>query len=234
MLLVARPSAVLRTRSIPDCAVVPALSLRCYCKATVAADVDARCHVVPDVPYGSPRRRPRVATRLPSVRGTSRMNRPLRIAHVAPPLERVPPLAYGGTERIIFELVDRARPSRPRDHHLRQRRLGRPGRLIPTVDEALRPSRLHAATRCPTCSRRCARCSTARPSSTSSTRHLEWASLLLARVSPVPVVSTFHGRLDLPWAAEALRDPPARARRHQREPGIDPPRRALDRSSTTA
>ena len=38
--------------------------------------------------------------------------------------------------------------------------------------------------------------------------HLEWASLLLARVSPVPVVSTFHGRLDLPWATEAFRDPP--------------------------
>ena len=35
--------------------------------------------------------------------------------------------------------------------------------------------------------------------------HLEWASLLLARVSPVPVVSTFHGRLDLPWATESLR-----------------------------
>ena len=32
--------------------------------------------------------------------------------------------------------------------------------------------------------------------------HLEWMSVLLARVSPVPVVSTFHGRLDLPFAEE--------------------------------
>jgi len=38
--------------------------------------------------------------------------------------------------------------------------------------------------------------------------HLEWASLLLARVSPIPVVSTFHGRLDLPWAEEMFRDAP--------------------------
>ncbi len=38
--------------------------------------------------------------------------------------------------------------------------------------------------------------------------HLEWLSLLLARVSPVPVVSTFHGRLDLPWASRLLADPP--------------------------
>jgi glycosyltransferase involved in cell wall biosynthesis len=38
--------------------------------------------------------------------------------------------------------------------------------------------------------------------------HLEWLSLLLARVSPIPVVSTFHGRLDLPWADDLLEDPP--------------------------
>ena len=38
--------------------------------------------------------------------------------------------------------------------------------------------------------------------------HLEWASLMLARVAPVPVVTTMHGRLDLPWATEALTDPP--------------------------
>ena len=37
--------------------------------------------------------------------GYLRMIRPLRIAQVAPPMERVPPEAYGGTERIVFELV---------------------------------------------------------------------------------------------------------------------------------
>jgi glycosyltransferase involved in cell wall biosynthesis len=34
--------------------------------------------------------------------------------------------------------------------------------------------------------------------------HLEWAGLLLAKLSPIPVVSTFHGRLDLPWATALL------------------------------
>jgi glycosyltransferase involved in cell wall biosynthesis len=38
--------------------------------------------------------------------------------------------------------------------------------------------------------------------------HLEWQSLLLAKVSPVPVVSTFHGRLDLAWADDLLEAPP--------------------------
>jgi glycosyltransferase involved in cell wall biosynthesis len=38
--------------------------------------------------------------------------------------------------------------------------------------------------------------------------HLEWWNLLLAQVLPVPVVSTFHSRLDHPWARDALLNPP--------------------------
>ena len=68
------------------------------------------------------------------------MARPLRIAQVAPPMERVPPRAYGGTERIVFELVkelDR------RGHEVTTFASGDsevPGRHIATVEEALRPS----------------------------------------------------------------------------------------------
>src|SRR5690606_27356167 len=36
----------------------------------------------------------------------SRHGQPLRIAHVAPLLEPVPPRLYGGTERVIAHLVD--------------------------------------------------------------------------------------------------------------------------------
>ena len=135
------------------------------------------------------------------------MDRPLRIAQVAPPLERVPPKAYGGTERIVYELVtelDR------RGHEVTTFASADsvvPGRHIPTVAMALRPAgfgddptpyvfltiqavldRAHEFDLIHS--------------------HLEWASLLLARVSPIPVVSTFHGRLDLPWAGEAFADPP--------------------------
>jgi glycosyltransferase involved in cell wall biosynthesis len=38
--------------------------------------------------------------------------------------------------------------------------------------------------------------------------HLEWWSVPLARMSPVPVVATFHGRLDLPWADRLFEDAP--------------------------
>ncbi|MEA2619961.1 MAG: hypothetical protein QOC97_734 [Chloroflexota bacterium] len=127
------------------------------------------------------------------------MTRPLRIAQVAPPMERVPPRAYGGTERIIVELV---RELDRRDHDVTTFASGDsdvPGRLIATVPEALRPAGFSGD-----------------PSpyfylTIQSVldhidefdvvhSHLEWASFLLARISPIPVVSTFHGRLDLPWA----------------------------------
>ena len=38
--------------------------------------------------------------------------------------------------------------------------------------------------------------------------HLEWANLMLMRSVTTPSVATFHGRLDHPWATDALADPP--------------------------
>lgn len=133
--------------------------------------------------------------------------RRLRIAHVAPPMERVPPLAYGGTERIVHGLVvelDR------RGHDVTTFASGDsevPGRLIATVPEALRPAGyvgdplpwFHLTMR--EVVDRAAEFDIIHS-------HLEWSSLLLARVSPIPVVATFHGRLDLPWAEALLRDAP--------------------------
>ena len=135
------------------------------------------------------------------------MTRRLRIAQVAPPMERVPPLAYGGTERIVHGLVvelDR------RGHDVTTFASGDsdvPGRLIATVPEALRPAGyvgdplpwFHLTMR--EVVDRAAEFDLIHS-------HLEWANLILARVSPIPVVSTFHGRLDLPWADALLRDPP--------------------------
>lgn len=135
------------------------------------------------------------------------MTRPLRIAQVAPPMERVPPRAYGGTERIVHELV---RELDRRGHDVTTFASGDshvPGRLVATVPEALRPSGFNGD-----------------PSPYFYLTihavldhidefdvihsHLEWASFLLARISPIPVVSTFHGRLDLPWAEASFKSAP--------------------------
>src|SRR4029450_9016008 len=68
------------------------------------------------------------------------MDRPLRIAQVAPPLERVPPEGYGGTERVMYELiVELVR----RGHDGTTCAAGDsdvPGRLVPTVPVAIRPA----------------------------------------------------------------------------------------------
>jgi glycosyltransferase involved in cell wall biosynthesis len=131
------------------------------------------------------------------------MNRPLRIAQVAPPLEPVPPRGYGGTERIVAALVDELTS---RGHDVTTFASGDStvaGRRVTTVERALRPDGVRGDWA---------------PWFYSTIRtvldhaddfdlihaHLEWASPMLASASPVPVVSTFHGRLDLPWAAQLL------------------------------
>ncbi|HET7169806.1 MAG TPA: glycosyltransferase family 4 protein [Candidatus Limnocylindrales bacterium] len=135
------------------------------------------------------------------------MSPSLRIAQVAPPFERVPPLAYGGTERIVHGLVvelDR------RGHAVTTFASGDsviPGRHIETVPEALRPIG-YAGDSLPYMQQTLHQVLAHATEFDVIHSHLEWISLLLARVSPVPVVSTFHGRLDLPYAQDLFADPP--------------------------
>jgi glycosyltransferase involved in cell wall biosynthesis len=130
----------------------------------------------------------------------------LRIAQVAPPLERVPPRGYGGTERVVHALVVELTR---RGHEVTTFASGDseiPGRHIPTVAEALRPagfggdsSGWFVATAMAVLER------SAEFDVIHS--HIEWYSALLAGIAAhagPPVVSTFHGRLDMPWAAEIL------------------------------
>jgi glycosyltransferase involved in cell wall biosynthesis len=138
------------------------------------------------------------------------MTRSLRIAQVAPPLERVPPKSYGGTERVIHELViELVR----RGHEVTTFASGDsdvPGRHVTTVDKALRPagfggdaSGYMLATMINVLDRQ--------TEFDVIHSHLEWSSVMLARASQVPVVATFHGRLDLPWATQLFASPPKAA-----------------------
>lgn len=136
------------------------------------------------------------------------MTQRLRIAHVAPPFEPVPPLAYGGTERVVHGLVIELDK---RGHEVTTFASGDsvvPGRLIETVPLALRPQG-YTGDSLPYMQLTIQLLLARIDQFDIVHSHLEWLSLLLARVSPVPVVSTFHGRLDLPWADDLLVDPPA-------------------------
>ena len=112
----------------------------------------------------------------------------------APPFERVPPRAYGGTERIVHGLVtelDR------RGHEVTTFASGDSmvaGRHIQTVPEALRPLG-YAGDSLPYMQLTLHEILRPRGQFDLIHSHLEWANLLLARVSPDP------GRLDVPRAA---------------------------------
>ena len=135
------------------------------------------------------------------------MNRPLRIAQVAPPLEPVPPRGSGGTERIVAALADELTR---RGHEVTTFASGDStvaGRRVATVERALRPAGIrgdsspwfHATIR------------TVLDHADDFDvihSHLEWAGPVLALASRVPVVSSFHGRLDVPWAERLLEDLP--------------------------
>ena len=133
--------------------------------------------------------------------------RRLRIAQVAPPLERVPPEAYGGTERIVHELTTELVR---RGHDVTVFASGDsdvPTRLIPTVEAALRPAGIESDSGGWFATTVKLVLENANDFDVIHS-HLEWWSVPLARMSPVPVAATFHGRLDLPWADRLFEDAP--------------------------
>ena len=136
-----------------------------------------------------------------------RQPRRLRIAQVAPPLERVPPAAYGGTERVVYELT--AELVR-RGHDVTVIGSGDsevPCRLIPTVERALRPDGF-GGDPSPYFLETLATVFDHAAEFDVIHSHLEWWSLALGRVLPVPLASTFHGRLDVPWSKRLLTGQP--------------------------
>lgn len=138
--------------------------------------------------------------------GSEAPRRPLRIAQVAPPVERVPPSAYGGTERIVHELTTKLVEA---GHDVTVFASGDsevPCRLVPTVDGALRPQGVSEFKQWFESTIELVRARMDEFDVVHS--HLESWSIPLAKAATVPVVSTFHGRLDLPWTLHAFDSPP--------------------------
>ncbi len=122
----------------------------------------------------------------------------LRIAQVAPPFESVPPAGYGGTERVVSVLTEELVR---RGHEVT---LFAPGdsrtsaHLVPIVERALwhQPMRYRDFT--PFWSMVLGRLVQDMHEFDVIHSHLDYFGFPLARIAPAPVVTTLHGRLDLP------------------------------------
>lgn len=132
---------------------------------------------------------------------------PLRIAQVAPPNERVPPDGYGGTERVIHELVSELSRRGHEVTTFASADSDVPGSLVPIIDQALRPAG-HGGDVSGFLIASMLKVLEREHEFDIIHSHLEWYSLILRRAITRPFVATFHGRLDLPWSRDVFADEP--------------------------
>jgi len=122
----------------------------------------------------------------------------MRIAQIAPPFESVPPARYGGTERVVSTLTEELVRLGHEVTLFASGDSSTSARLVPTVDGAL----WHADPpyRDLTAFSVAALGMLARELGSFDVvhNHLDYLTYPLARLAPCPVVTTLHGRLDLP------------------------------------
>jgi len=140
----------------------------------------------------------------PDARPPAILARPLRIAQVAPLWETVPPARYGGTERVVSWLTEEL-VARGHDVTLFATGDSQTGaRLIATTPRALRtdadadPFVSHV--------RELGMVQDRADAFDVIHSHLDILGLPAWRSCPVPIVSTLHGRLNLPGLPELLRE----------------------------
>lgn len=136
--------------------------------------------------------------------------RPLRIALLAAPMVPVPPVAYGGTERVVAALASELTR---RGHRVTVFASGDSrveGELVPIAPRALWRDGYTGDVSAHIL-RAVARCWSEAERFDVVHSHVEVFGFPFARHSPVPVVSTLHGRLDvagIPELIDEFRDIP--------------------------
>jgi glycosyltransferase involved in cell wall biosynthesis len=128
----------------------------------------------------------------------------MRIAQLAPPLETVPPARYGGTERVISTLTEELVR---RGHDVT---LFGPGgsstsaRLVVTCQEAVWHRQPPFHDLMPSWSVVIGKLLHELSEFDVVHSHVDWYGLPFARLLDVPMVTTLHGRLDVPDVVEAF------------------------------
>lgn len=130
-------------------------------------------------------------------------DRPLRIGLISGPMVAIPPPAYAGTERIVAVLINELTR---RGHQVT---LIGPAdsrvdcELVPTIDQALWSSGM-SGDLTPYIEVTIERAWSVAQRFDVIHSHLDTMSFSFARHSPVPVLHTLHGRLDMPGVPELL------------------------------
>ncbi len=128
----------------------------------------------------------------------------MRIAQLAPPLETVPPSRYGGTERVISTLTEELVR---RGHDVTLFAAGgsrTSARLIVTCETAAWHRDPPLRDLMPMWSIALGKLVPELDRFDIVHSHLDWVGFPLARWASTPVVTTLHGRLDVPEMQEAL------------------------------
>jgi glycosyltransferase involved in cell wall biosynthesis len=130
----------------------------------------------------------------------------MRIAQVAPPFESVPPARYGGTERVVSTLTEELVRLGHQVTLFASGDSQTSARLVPVVDGALwhadPPYQDLVAFSVATLgklAREVGRFDIVH-------NHLDYLAYPLARLAPCPVITTLHGRLDLPELSHVYRE----------------------------
>ncbi len=135
----------------------------------------------------------------------------MRIAQVAPPFESVPPARYGGTERVVSTLTEEL-VRRGHDVTLFASGDSRTSaRLVPVVEQALWHARVPYRDYAPFWAIVIGKLWREIDRFDVVHSHLDFFGFPIARGAPCPVLTTLHGRLDLPELVplyEEFRDVP--------------------------
>ncbi len=128
----------------------------------------------------------------------------MRIAHVAPLAESVPPKLYGGTERVIAWLVDDLVELGHDVTLFASADSATRAKLVPAWPRSLRLGRPHAD---PIAAHTALLEAVARRSKEFDAIHfhIDWAHLPLMSRCGVPYLTTLHGRLDTPGPPEVIK-----------------------------
>jgi glycosyltransferase involved in cell wall biosynthesis len=131
----------------------------------------------------------------------------MRVALVSPLFESVPPRKYGGTERVVYNLC-RGLTAKGVDVTLFASADSEPGvPLVPTIDEALRLREAPVADPNVYQIRLLEQVAARAREFDVIHNHNDYWLLPLARMTRTPLLSTLHGRLDVPELTLPFREP---------------------------